>query len=379
MIQKNSQKEISNKTLALFFTFGVSLKTWYEAGLIIRDTALYNEISKDLKHIYFFTYGDKEDLEFKKYLADNITIVPIPFKSLKLLYPILLPIIHYKILRNVDIIKSHQMWGGMVAVLCKILFRKKNIARCGFMPSRGKCPERNIIKRIVLFLNDMLVCRFSNIICVPNKGEAEYINKKFKVSKNKIVINPNWIDTNRFYPFENIEKIKNRICFLARFEPIKQPLLLIEALKDLKNIELLMIGGGSLDAEIRKKIKEYNIKAKVIGRIKNEELPIYLNSCEIYIILSLGEGGSPKTLLEAMACGLPVIGTNVDGINEVIEQGKNGILCNNDLNSVKESITSLIGNKELKRKLVGNARKTILEKFSLEKILEKEKNIYETL
>ena len=265
--------------LALFFTFGVSLKTWYDSGLIIRDTALYNEISKDLKHIYFFTYGDKEDLKFKKYLADNITIIPIPFLPtsrlpatvFKLVYPVLLPIIHYKVLRNVDIIKSHQMWGGLVAVLCKILFRKKNIARCGFIPSRATYPKRSIIRRIIMFLNDMLVSRLSDVICVPSKGEAEYIEKKFKVPRNKISINPNWIDTNRFHPSKDIQKTEKRVCFLARFEPRKQPLLLIEAIKDLKNVELLMIGGGSLDAEIRKKIKKYNIKGKVIGRIKNEE------------------------------------------------------------------------------------------------------------
>lgn len=381
---------LRDKTLALFFTTGVSLKTWYDAGIIIRDTALYNEISKHLKHIYFFTYGGKEDLQFKNYLADNITIIPVPFlqtsrskskivRLFMLIYSILLPFIHYKVLRNVDFIKSHQMRGGLIAAFCKILFRKKQVARCGFLPSRSTYPERTVIGRIIPFINDMLVCRLGDVVCVPSKGEADYIEKKFKVPKNKIYIHPNWIDTNRFRPLQGIPKVKGKICFVARFEPRKQPLLLLEAVKGLINVELLMVGGGSLEAKIKKRMKEYDIKGKVVGRVPNEDLPSYLNSCEMYILLSFWEGGSPKTLLEAMTCGLPVIGTNVDGIKEVIEHGKNGILCENNSNSIRGAIVTLMEDDGLERRIGGNARKTIEERFSLEKLSEKELELYSQL
>jgi len=391
MTPKHFQKELNNETLALFFTFGVSLKNWYETGLIIRDATLYNELSKHFRHIYFFTYGGREDLNFKKYLSDNITVVPMPFlenrpsgflgRILRLAYSVLLPAIHYKKLRQVDIIKSHQMRGGLVAVWSKIVFRKKYLARCGFVPSRANYPKRNIIRRAVVFLNDLLVCRFADIVCVPNRGELEYIEKKFKVSKNKISINPNWIDTDRFYPFKDKSKINNnnKICFLGRFEPRKQPLFLIEALKDLGNIELLFIGKGSLEPEIRRRIKESNIKGRVIPWVKNEELPEYLNSVDIYTILSFWEGGSPKTLLEAMACGLAVIGINADGVNDVIKQGENGLLCDNNLKSLRESVFNLIKDKKLREKLGENARKTILEEFSLKRGVVKELNLYKNL
>jgi len=66
-------EKLKGKTLALFFTAGISLKTWHDIEMIDREVAIYNELSKYFKHIYFFTYGDKEDLKFKSYLADNIT------------------------------------------------------------------------------------------------------------------------------------------------------------------------------------------------------------------------------------------------------------------------------------------------------------------
>lgn len=369
--------------LALFFTFGVSLKSWHDQGLIIRDSALYNELAKDLEHIYFFTYGDKEDLQFKEYLADNITIIPMPFspksKFFRLIYGLLLPFIYYKTLRKVDVIKSHQMWGGMVALWAKMIIWKKYVARCGFIPSRTTYPRKTLIRKIMVSLNEMIITKFANVICVPSEGEAQYFKKRYGVSRKKISINPNWIDAERFCSFGKETNNNFKICFLARFEPRKQPLLLIEAVKDLEKVELLMIGWGSLDKEIRKKIKEYNLKGEVISGVENEKLPKLLNSCNLYVILSLWEGGSPKTLLEAMACEIPSIGINVDGVNEVIDHKENGLLCDNNLESVKNSITSIIDNKELREKIGKNGRETVLKRFSLKNSLKKELKLYHEL
>ena len=70
-----SYQMLKDKTLALFFTTGVSLKLWHDIGMIDREVAIYNELSKYFRQIYFFTYG-QEDLKFKDYLASNIVVVP---------------------------------------------------------------------------------------------------------------------------------------------------------------------------------------------------------------------------------------------------------------------------------------------------------------
>ena len=87
----------------------------------------------------------------------------------------------------------------------------------------------------------------------------------------------------------------------------------------------------------------------------------------------------PKTLLEAMACGLPVIGTNVEGIKEVIRHGENGFLCNTDPASIREAVIRLMEEEELREKLGRNARKTIEEKFSLDKLIDRELELYSQL
>ena len=87
----------------------------------------------------------------------------------------------------------------------------------------------------------------------------------------------------------------------------------------------------------------------------------------------------PKTLLEAMACGLPVIGTRIDGTKEIIEHGNNGILCDFDSGSIRKAIITLMKDGELRRRIGLNARKTIEEKFSLVKLIENELELYSQL
>ena len=84
----------------------------------------------------------------------------------------------------------------------------------------------------------------------------------------------------------------------------------------------------------------------------------------------------PKTLLEAMACGCICIGTKVSGINEVIINGENGYLANGtDIYSLTKALRSAIKSKD-KTRITENARETILENFSLEKIVSNERKLF---
>ena len=121
---------------------------------------------------------------------------------------------------------------------------------------------------------------------------------------------------------------------------------------------------------------KYDINAKFLGNIPNHKLPKILNQHELFILPSLWEN-MPKTLLEAMSCGMPVIGTNVKGISEVIERGKNGILCDTDSNSIRTAIINLMGDEALKQKLGENARRTIVENYSLDNLATKELGLME--
>ena len=138
------------------------------------------------------------------------------------------------------------------------------------------------------------------------------------------------------------------------------------------------IGSGPQLSQLQEIARSNGIKANFLGNIPNHELPKILNQHELFVLPSLWEG-MPKTLLEAMACGLPVIGTNVSGTKEVIKDGENGILCDTDANSIRQAIVRLMDDEDLKKKLGKNARKTIEERFSLKKLVDQELNLYSQL
>jgi glycosyltransferase involved in cell wall biosynthesis len=81
-------------------------------------------------------------------------------------------------------------------------------------------------------------------------------------------------------------------------------------------------------------------------------------------------------MIEAMSCGLPVMGTDVQGINEVIDHGVNGWLCGTSVLEIRNGIKFLIEHKTLRMELGKTGRQFILENYSLEMILKKEIELY---
>ncbi len=376
-MQNNTKAKLKEKSLAFFFSEGISLKTWRDAGIIDREVALYNELSKRFKRIYFFTYGEKEDLKFQSYLADNITIVPKKYISRNLLYSLMLPFIHRKILRDVEILKTNQMYGAWSAVLTKLIYRKKLIIRTGYVLSINfakEKPRNRIKKRIIKFI-EMLSYKAADGIITTSQTNFGYVKKNYKPTGIHVLI-PNYVQTEVFKPLNSIRE-KNSICFIGRLTKQKNLLALLEALKALP-YSLSIIGSGQQEEQLKDLANKNGVKVNFLGNISNHELPKILNQHEIFILPSLWEG-MPKTLLEAMACAMPVIGTRINGTKEVIEHGRNGILCNADSNSIREAIINLMEDEAMKKRLGENARKTIVENYSLDYLADKELKLMEGL
>lgn len=367
-------------SIALFFTYGMSFKDWYRAGYYIRDSLLYNRLCEMGHEVYFVTYGDETDSEFLP-KDSKIKLLARPKKLPKYLYAFLIPLIHMHTLRKVDLIKSHQLHGAKYAVLTKTIFRKPYIARCGYLTSVFAANEGvSSLKKIRKDTEEALTFWAADAGCVPCKGEIDYVTSRYMVSRQKMYTCPNWVDTEQFKPDPSVQKNPRRICFVGRLHPQKQPLLLLEAIRGLEDVELLMIGKGPLKDQVKARCKAYNIKAALMDYAPNESLPGHLNSSSIYVLPTRYEGGSPKTLLEAMACGLPVVSTDAFGVDEAFEHEVQGIKCNvDDVQAMAKAISMLLKNPELKQQMGQNGRDHVVEKYSIEKALERELAIYNKL
>jgi len=364
---------LRDKTLAVFFTAGVSLKTWHDIGMIDREVALYNELAKYFREIYFFTYGENEEVFFSTHLADNIKIVPKKRVSGDLLYSLLIPFIHRKILKNVNILKTNQMMGAWSAVLAKLIYRKRLVVRTGYMLSIHFAKRNPKSKRKWLMKSiERLSYKLANAIITTSQANFEYVERNYHPHRSHILI-PNYVETDIFRPMD-VAKRKGSICFVGRLTQQKNLFALLEALEGLP-YTLSIIGSGEQGEQVKGFARKKQVKANFLGNVPNHELPEILNQHELFILPSLWEG-MPKTLLEAMSCGLPVIGTNIDGIREVIKHGENGILCDTDSGSIRQAIMSLMEKEKFKKRIGINARKTIEERFCLGKLAEEELKLY---
>ncbi len=368
-------KPLKGKSLALFFTCGVSLEQWRKMGLIDREVAIYNELSRHFNHIYFFTYGRAGDLALKEYLAGNITVVPMKCVPSRLLYSFLLPLIHGNILRNVDVIKTNQMLGSWSAVLARIIHRKKLVVRTGYTWSVSLAggplkPAMKLLSKTV----EKLAYAFGDAAITSSQMNYAYVQSSYH-PRNHVLIS-NYVETDIFKPL-NSPRARGSICFVGRLSPEKNLMSLLEALGG-QPYTLDIIGAGPQLDQLKQKAARVGAKANFLGSYPNHQLPEILNRHELFILPSLWEN-MPKTLLEAMACGLPVIGASVSGIKEVIKDGDNGVLCGTDPQSIRQAVVSLMENEALKTQLGKNARKTIEESFSLTALKDKELDLYARL
>ena len=139
-----------------------------------------------------------------------------------------------------------------------------------------------------------------------------------------------------------------------------------------------MIGDGPLRGEVEKAASSKKMCVHFLGIVPNKAIPEIMNNCTIFVLPSLWEG-HPKSLLEAMSCGLAVIGYNSPGIRQVIVHGKNGLLCEPDVDSLSKSIQHLLSDANLREELGKNARDFIQAGFSIEKIAAEYLSVYNNL
>ena len=362
------------KILTLFFTYGTSLENWYNNGSIDRELSVYKKFLKYFDKIYFITYGRK-DLIFTNNFPKNIIVLPKKININNSLYSILIPFLYKKEIKESTWLKTNQMMGSWSAVLSKIFFGKKLNIRTGYTESLSYL-NKNFLKKNITKIVEFLSYKLSDVSIVTSQHQKDYIKEKY--SPRNINIIPNGIDTEVFKPEKNkVSSDKTELLFIGRLHSEKNILNLLEAIKYLKNIKFKIIGQGPLKKDILKFKEKYNLNLEMLSSIPNNKLPAIYNAANIYIQPSLYEG-NPKTIIEAMSCGLPVIATDINGINNVITHEKTGFLCKIASESIKSAILELVGDRELRESLGKNAREFIEKKYDLNKLIASEIKIYES-
>ena len=219
-----------------------------------------------------------------------------------------------------------------------------------------------------------------NIICYTENEKS--LLKKLGVDPDKIVVIHNGVDTNVFSSCEK-ERNTDQILWIGRFTPGKGVEYLIEAfdilIKEYPNLKLIMLGKGAVKGNIEQKIRDLNLSKNIIINefVPNSELPnIYQNS-DVFVLPSINEG-VPRTILEAMACGLPIVCTALPQLINIVE-GCGFVVPLRYPQALADAISKIISNKELSQKLGENGRKNVVENYSWEDTMKRTIKLYEGL
>lgn len=357
--------------LALFFTYGTSIADWERSGSLDREISIYTRLALHFDTIYFLTYGS-DDIQYADRLPRNIVILPKKIRIHNAPYSLLLPFLYRENLRSCDWFKTNQMLGSWGAVIAKKLFGAKLLLRTGYTESLSPI-GKNSFRRAVTHLIETFAYKYATTSIVTSEEQKEYLARTYDARNIHVI--PNGIDTDHFTPIKDkLAGKKTRLLFVGRLHPEKNLLNLLDAIRELP-VQLLMVGKGPLEPNIRKRADDLGIDIKIIPSIPNSKLPAVYNAVDIYIQPSLYEG-NPKTILEAMSCRLPVIATNVRGINSVIRHGKTGFLCETDSTSIQNAIVTLATDPKQRKHLANNARKTIETDYAMMKCVTKEISLY---
>ncbi len=370
--------------IALIFSYNTSIETWEKNGSFTREITPFIKMSKKKKYSYrFYTY-DLSKKKFLKFKNHKIEIFPIyakfPFyknKYLRFILSFIYPWFVKKDFLDVDVIKTNQMWGSWVGVILKFILNKPLIIRCGYEIYRNEIIlNKSLLRKIFLKILSKTCYSYADGILVTTKSIKSFIIQNFKIRKKKILIQKNWIDPTKFYSLPKKKKLNS--IFVGRLSEEKNLIDLIKIIKKI-NIPLSIYGEGPQKNILKNMIgKKFKNKITIKGNIQNNKLPSIYNKHNIFFLNSKVEG-QPKSLLEAMSCGLIVIGKNSSGINEIIKHKKNGFLLNRNYSNLNE-IFKIIKYKNRKNyNMPLQARKYILDNHSIAKYIEIEKKIYKKI
>lgn len=244
---------------------------------------------------------------------------------------------------------------------------------------------RSIIYKIsTKYVSYPLVSRLikhSEVVTTVSNSVAHELQKYYGFA-NAIVVG-NGVEERIFTPAKN-NIGENYILYVGRLSYRKGLFDLLDCAKHIchnYSISFFLVGKGELEGRLRERIKDKELQDKVIllGHVNREELIQLYQNAKTFVLPSHYEG-LPTVLLEAMSCGLPVVSTSVSGCVEVVEHMYNGLLIPaRSPKRMSEAISLLLEDHKLNMKLGENARKTIEERFTWEKITREIIEIYNKL
>jgi glycosyltransferase involved in cell wall biosynthesis len=206
-------------------------------------------------------------------------------------------------------------------------------------------------------------------------------------NEQSIAVIPNGVDVKHFVPQEKSLVANEGVIHLtlgaSRLTDRKGIVYLIEALdilRDTFRFSLVIIGDGNAKERLEQLVKDRDLSESIsfVGRIPREETLPYYQTADIFVLPSLNEGMS-NAMLEALACGLPMITTRTGGADELVKEGENGLFIEQaNAQDVARALTVLCEDTELRQQM-GKKSRALAETMSWQSVATQYSVLYQSI
>lgn len=247
---------------------------------------------------------------------------------------------------------------------------------------KGKCVKNSGLKSILgaiegkYYRSKKIYSKGIDKIITP----SEFYKKKLEedgISSGKIEALHNFIDLDDY----NVKtEDEGYALYYGRIIKEKGILNLIKAFKDIKNAKLYIAGDGPDIEKVKKYIHKNNMEesVKLLGFLSSDKVKEYVRKARFIVVPSIWYENCPYSVLETLAIGKPIIGSNLGGIPELVKDNETGLIYNyNNVKELEERMNKLFNNKEIALQFGKNAKEIAKKDFSKNEYYNKIINIYE--
>jgi len=356
----------------------LNVKTWRSLSPFFDEIHVI-ALSSDCKH-----HSDRENNIFF-HLAPNFKLKPMNL----IIFYLYSFFVGLRIIRRINVVvdASEPIGGGVISLIFKLLMGVKVVVEL-----QGELFRRDVYGPLTPLVSRFVALRADVVRAVSWKLEKDAIS--VGIPKEKIAYVPPRVDVTQFNSSMDEKQAKHSIglsdedqviLFIGSLVPVKGIPYLIQAfslvVREVPYAKLYIIGDGPSKCELLRIVEKLGISKSVLfqGYVHHSKLPVFLSSSTMLVLPSISEGMA-RVILEAMACGKPVVASNVGGIRELVNHGENGLLVQpGDITQLAGSIVMLLKEHEFARNLGRAGRKLVEKNFSHEKGIKRMLDMYKRL